>query len=47
MLEVVRLLIDNGADPDCKTEQGATPLQLAMGNQHDEVTQLLREKGDN
>ena len=44
-LEVVRLLIDAGADKDKARTDGATPLYIACQNGHLEVVRLLIDAG--
>ena len=44
-LEVVRLLIEAGADKDKANDDGTTPLYVASINGHLEVVRLLVEKG--
>jgi ankyrin repeat protein len=42
-LEVVRLLLEYGADVEVKNNDGQTALQYAAERGHDEVLELLRE----
>jgi cytohesin len=44
--EMVRLLIENGADPGVSNRQGQTPLELARRSGHAEVVALLKFPGD-
>jgi len=44
-LEVVRLLLEQGADVEAKDEDGKTALQQAGDRGHDEIVKLLREHG--
>jgi len=44
-LEVVRLLLEYGADVEAKNSRGETALQEATEKGHDEVVKLLREHG--
>ena len=44
-IEVVKLLLENGADVTIATESGITPLNSASGGGHVEVVKLLLEKG--
>jgi ankyrin repeat protein len=44
-LEVVRLLLEHGADVEAKDNDGETALQVAAYKGHDEVVELLREHG--
>lgn len=41
--EVVKLLLNRGADPEIKKADGASPLSLAMGQKHDDLVALLNE----
>jgi ankyrin repeat protein len=41
-LEVVRLLLERGAEPQLQDDDGRTPLDLATERGHDAVTDLLR-----
>jgi ankyrin repeat protein len=43
-LEVVRVLLDHGADPSIAGEDGLTALGIAEANGHEAVAKLLREK---
>lgn len=45
-LEVVRLLIDHGADATLKNGDGRTPLELAISAGHEEVAAVLRSEGN-
>lgn len=44
-VELVELLLANGAHPDAQNNQGRTPLWRATYNGHEEVVKLLIEKG--
>jgi ankyrin repeat protein len=44
-LEVVRLLLEHGADVEVKDYYGKTALQEAADRGHDKVVELLREHG--
>jgi ankyrin repeat protein len=44
-LEVVRLLLEKGAEPDSKDNGGRTPLSWAAKRGHEAVVRLLLEKG--
>lgn len=44
-LEVVRLLLDAGADPSLAVSTGSTPLMAAAGNAYLEVLRLLLTRG--
>lgn len=47
-LEISRLLLEKGADPDRMQDTTArTPLHLAVQHQHEQVTKLLLERGAN
>lgn len=41
--DTVRVLIENGADPTIRNDEGLTPLQLAVKNDRDEIAALLRK----
>lgn len=43
--ETSRLLLDGGADPNARDEEGKTSLTLAIHQGHDETAALLRERG--
>lgn len=43
--DVVKLLLDRGVPVDGQTDDGSTPLQLAVSSAHPELVQLLLEKG--
>jgi ankyrin repeat protein len=45
--EISRVLIDNGADINAKTDQGTTVLMIAVSNQRYEIARLLVSKGAN
>ncbi|KAK4233622.1 ankyrin repeat domain-containing protein, partial [Achaetomium macrosporum] len=45
--EVVRLLLEKGADCEVKDDNGWTPLSYAAWEGHEEVVRLLLEKGPN
>ncbi|MCK4914482.1 MAG: ankyrin repeat domain-containing protein [Planctomycetes bacterium] len=42
-IEVVKFLLENGADPHKKNDRGETALKLARQNGHSEIVTLLRE----
>ncbi|GIX72032.1 hypothetical protein CEXT_456891 [Caerostris extrusa] len=42
---IVKILIEKGADIDKKDDAGSTPLHLAAGRDHGDVVQLLISKG--
>jgi len=44
--EVVKLLLSHGADYSLKTEDGMTPLMLAMKEGNDKVVQALEQAGE-
>jgi len=44
-LEVVRLLLEHGADVEAKYNDGKTALQEAADRGHDKVVEFLREHG--
>ena len=44
-MEVVRLLLEAGADKDAAKEDGATALQVATRSGHLDVCELLRQAG--
>jgi len=44
-LEVVKLLLEHGADPNVKNRDGKTPLHNAASEGHLEVVKLLLERG--
>lgn len=46
-LEIVKLLIENGASLNIKEANGDTPLHNAINGKHLEIVQLLIEKGSN
>src|SRR5262245_32262069 len=39
--QIVRMLLDRGADPAAKSQQGRTPLELARERGHEDVARLL------
>jgi ankyrin repeat protein len=43
--EIAVLLLDHGADVAAKDYEGKTPLATAVKNNHQEVAELLRERG--
>ena len=43
--EVVRLLVEGGADPNIPDGDGVTPLQHARTNGYDEMVEILEEAG--
>ena len=44
-IEIVKLLLENGADPNTPDSAGETPLSLAVGYRHIEIVKLLLENG--
>jgi ankyrin repeat protein len=40
-----RLLVESGANPNATTENGHTPMSLALEGEHAEVVEILREAG--
>ncbi len=44
-LEMVRFLVENGADVNAETGKGWTPLRLAVEGEHDGVAVYLKSKG--
>jgi ankyrin repeat protein len=44
-IEVVRVLLEHGANVGAENKQGETPFTLAKGWRHDEVIKLLSEHG--
>ena len=40
-IEIVRLLIEHGANVEVKDNEGRTPLDVATGKQHEEIIKLL------
>lgn len=42
-IEEVRALLEGGADPNGRGEQGVTPLHDAVGQEHFEVARLLMQ----
>ena len=44
-IEIVTMLLDNGADIDSKTDDNNTPLMIASGSGRTEIVKLLLEKG--
>jgi ankyrin repeat protein len=42
---VMKLLLEKGADVECKDKWGQTPLWFAVGMGHEAVAKLLLEKG--
>jgi ankyrin repeat protein len=44
-IEVVALLVAQGADVNAKNHHGQTPLDLAAENGHEDIVQLLKEHG--
>merc|ERR1719219_1320512 len=44
-LEVVRRLIERGADVNLSNKRGATPLSFALSNRHNDVVSMLVEAG--
>jgi ankyrin repeat protein len=45
--EIVKLLLDAGADPDIPDERGRTPLMIASKKGYDQIIKLLIKKGAN
>jgi ankyrin repeat protein len=43
--EVVRLLLEHGADVEVENSNGKTALQVAGGTRRDEIMKLLQEHG--
>ena len=43
--EIIRLLIDRGADIDARTVEGKTPYALAKAHNRNAIAELLRERG--
>ena len=46
-MEIVELLIDNGADLELKNEDGDTPLMLAVRSDHPSIVDSLCKRGCN
>jgi ankyrin repeat protein len=46
-LDVVKLLLERGADPNVKDDDGKTPLHYAAWKGHHKVVELLLEHGAN
>jgi len=44
-IEVVRILLENHADPNARTDTGATPLAMAISRNNTEVINILRKAG--
>jgi ankyrin repeat protein len=44
-LDVVKFLVDNGADPNIADNDGQTPIMIAIINGHIDVVRVLLEKG--
>lgn len=44
-LAVAELLVERGADPSAPAAEGLTPLDIAIGDGHDEVARLLEGRG--
>jgi ankyrin repeat protein len=44
--QVVALLLSHGADYKLRTEDGMTPLMLAMKESHDKIVQALQQAGE-
>jgi hypothetical protein len=44
-LEVAKVLLQNGADPNAKTSDGRTAIQLAAARGHEALIRLLAESG--
>jgi len=45
LMDIVKLLLDRGANIDARSDDGATALKLADGNGKTEVAALLRARG--
>ena len=43
--EIVKLLLDSGANINPEASQEASPLRCALNHKHDKVAELLRERG--
>ena len=43
--EIVRLLLDHGANTEAEDKSGRTPLQMASGDGKDEIVRMLMEHG--
>ena len=43
--EIVRLLLDHGADPSLRDKWDKTPLDHALEEGHEEIAELLRSHG--
>ena len=44
-VQVARLLVDHGADPNLLSKAGLTPFHLAARHGHEAVVELLLDKG--
>jgi ankyrin repeat protein len=42
-VELVKLLIDNGADVNARSDDGKTPLDFAVEYKRDEIVDLLKQ----
>ena len=43
MVEIVRLLIEHGANVEVKDNEGRTPLDVASGKQRERIVEVLSE----
>ena len=44
-VDMVKWLLDKGADPNTPNFEGKTPLYMALTSEHEEIARLLRDKG--
>jgi ankyrin repeat protein len=44
-VEVVRVLLEHGANVDAEDSEGRTPFQIASAKGYDEIMKLLSEHG--
>jgi ankyrin repeat protein len=44
-VELIRLLLDHGANPNTRKNDGATPLSIAQGKGYKDVIELLKKAG--